>query len=1091
MAQSNDVLTYILAELPKLVRPLVLAGLDERTRDQLFESLGWELEQLTGFPVAQFNTAAGTIAGRASTLAARASTTSPESLADIAALVADIGAVFDAVRAIAQLSQDPDLSLPPDVRAVLAGIGRALVDFLVVDYLRRYHPLALHAARLLTLVELPGDRAVMPPAGGTTGHPPLAFPAPPPRVRPDRLEALFNDPAKALRDEYLGAGGLATEQAARDAANRLYGRLAPFLAAVGALVTDGTDVPGAEDRDESRSLAFGFPLYTEAGVVPVGAVLEILSDAEGGAALVISPTAWMNNTWPSRYWVTTLATGGQVGAITLRSTGATVSGGAQSFSLRLAVERRSEDGTPATVIGAPKGTRLEVGALRAKVEFGIKPDRQEAGLLFEAEKAAIVISTGDADGFLQKLLPPEGVRVDFDLAIGWSNTKGLYLSGGAGLEATLPVNLSLFGVINIDSIYLGLRADQTGMRAIAGATTTLKLGPLTANVERFGLQAVFAFPAGGGNLGPANLQMTFKPPDGAALVVDAGVIAGGGYLFFDTQKEQYAGILQLALAQTVAIKAVGLLTTRMPDGSRGFSLLVILTAEGFAPIQLGFGFKLTGIGGLLGVNRTASADALRSGIKTGTLGSILFPVDPVRNAQRIVSDVGTVFPPAPDRYVFGPMVMIEWGTPTLLTLEIGVVLEVPEPVRLLILGRLKATLPDEKNPLVQIRMDALGVIDFGASQLSLDATLYDSRLLSFVLTGDMAMRVNWGRNPNFLLAIGGWNPRFNAPAGFPRLSRLALTLSSSDDARLRLESYLAVTSNTLQFGARVDFYFAVKPFSVEGNLGFDALINFSPFSFIADLSASVALRMNGAVLLSVRLNMTLSGPSPWHIWGTAQFSVLFFKQSISFDARFGADEQPALPDPVNVRVLLANALCDARNWSSELPAGERPLATFRAAPSVANVLRVHPLAEVAVRERVVPLDRAIAKFGNAPVTGAKTFALKAVRSDDGREIPVKHIDDSFALAQFVEMSDDQKLAAPAFTQEHAGIRFTTGEFAYGYESSLDAVITYETLLIVAEQPAEKLSPYTLSSAALDAAANVGAAAQAASQRADGTRLRLA
>src|SRR5262249_30378510 len=152
-------------------------------------------------------------------------------------------------------------------------------------------------------------------------------------------------------------------------------------------------------------------------------------------------------------------------------------------------------------------------------------------------------------------------------------------------------------------------------------------------------------------------------------------------------------------------------TTRMPDGSKDFSLLVLITAEGFTPIELGFGFTLTGIGGLLGVNRTASVETLRSGIKHGTLGSILFPKDPVSNAPRIVSDVGTVFPPAPHRYVFGPMVLIEWGTPPILKLELGLVLEVPEPVRMLILGRLQAMLPDETNAVVQVRMDAFGLID--------------------------------------------------------------------------------------------------------------------------------------------------------------------------------------------------------------------------------------------------------------------------------------------------------------------------------------------------------------------------------------------
>src|SRR6185295_3778734 len=159
-------------------------------------------------------------------------------------------------------------------------------------------------------------------------------------------------------------------------------------------------------------------------------------------------------------------------------------------------------------------------------------------------------------------------------------------------------------------------------------------------------------------------------------------------LFFDSQRHEYGGILQLEIAETISAKAVGLLTTQMPGGGRGYSLIVIIAAEGFPPIQLGFGFTLTGIGGLLGVNRTVTVDVLRSGIKNGTLGSILFPADPIRNAPQIISDLRAVFPPAADRFVFGPMATIAWGTPTILTLEIALLLELPEPVRLIILGRL-------------------------------------------------------------------------------------------------------------------------------------------------------------------------------------------------------------------------------------------------------------------------------------------------------------------------------------------------------------------------------------------------------------------
>ena len=54
-------------------------------------------------------------------------------------------------------------------------------------------------------------------------------------------------------------------------------------------------------------------------------------------------------------------------------------------------------------------------------------------------------------------------------------------------------------------------------------------------------------------------------------------------------------------------------------------------------------------------------DRLRSGVRDGTLNSILFPQDVVANANRILSDLRQVFPPTAGRFIFGPMARLAWG----------------------------------------------------------------------------------------------------------------------------------------------------------------------------------------------------------------------------------------------------------------------------------------------------------------------------------------------------------------------------------------------------------------------------------------------
>src|SRR5215510_1120476 len=304
-------------------------------------------------------------------------------------------------------------------------------------------------------------------------------------------------------------------------------------------------------------------------------------------------------------------------------------------------------------------------------------------------------------------------------------------------------------------------------------------------------------------------------------------------------------------------------------------------------------------------------------------------------------------------------------------------------------------------------MDVVGVIDFNQGKVSLDATLYDSRIFEFTLTGDMALRASWGTQPGFILAIGGFNPRFLPPAGFPKLDRLALNLSQGDDLRLRCEAYLALTSNTAQFGARIDLHASGGGFTLDGYLKVDALFHFVPFEFVVDIGVGVALRYHGHLLMGITLEGTLSGPTPWQVKGKATFKVLFFKVSVSVNHRFGVEDPGPLPEPVDVLTLLVGAVRDARNWSSELRRG------------------AHPRAELVVRQRVVPLNVTIARFGNAPVSGENRFTLTAVRADGGSgELPLAAtlLQDAFALAQFLELDDEEKLSRPSFEAQDAGLR---------------------------------------------------------------------
>ena len=527
----------------------------------------------------------------------------------------------------------------------------------------------------------------------------------------------------------------------------------------------------------------------------------------------------------------------------------------------------------------------------------------------------------------------------------------------------------------------------------------------------------------------------------------------------------------------------------MPNNVKGFSLLITITAEDFKPIPLPLGFRLTGIGGLLAINRTFAQDVLRAGLKNHTLESVMFPKDPIRNASQILSNLNSVFPPANGHHLFGPMAQIAWGTPTLITADLALVLEFGARLRLLILAHIEAILPKRENDLVRLQMDAFGSLDFDQGTAELDASLHDSRLLKkFVLTGDMALRLKWEGSRNFALAVGGLHPAFNPPPNFPKLERIAINLSAGDNPRLRAEAYIALTSNTVQFGARAEFYATAAGFSIQGEIGFDELIQPVPFHFLANYYAQVQLKRGSTNLFKVRVEGALEGPRPLHIKAKATFEVLWWDVSIRIDRTLLEGELPPLPEPIDVLPFLREALRNPGNWLSEFPAGQRPMVTLRGNPAAATDVLLHPLGTLVVKQSVVPLNMDISRFGQTTPAGARRFAISSV-SLGGANQRTESVRDFFAPAQFFDMSDEEKLSRPSFEAMGSGVSLGSEEFAFPTDANdwleVDA-IKFETIILDKEKsesrPSDPQHPYKLSKELLGQQSQFGAAANSEVRR---------
>jgi hypothetical protein len=962
-----------------------------------------------------------------------------------------VGQLFDGIKAIVTqirtaISTPPgSLPTPLNDPSFWSDSAVTLIDKALIERIENRQPVLFAAMTLIGFFDI----SKVTPAGASR-KPYTRY-----SVRWDRLPQLLSDPEGLVRSVYgwgspaLDTGRfVAISQRVLEAvrlpvraepldptiASRYYSAGNPAL---GSLKQLAIPIVSSADANRKNYVEFGvllFPIPSKGqpGSAPVGfAIAPLASGAVSGLQVPND----------SPFSVTIGAGFQTVDAFDVQirpdSVDVAVNSGSANIDASIAVA--GKPASPWILFGDADGSRLEVYGLKAGIALkGSAGDIEvvvSAGMDDGQGKGAkLVIDLGDGDGFLQDILGSSPQELDFAGAVSWSSESGISLSGQAKLNFTIPVHLSLAGVIDINRVDIGLGGSPSGADLDIAVTGDLSLGPISASVDRIGIRLSLTPTAPGappGNLDKLELGFGFKPPNGLGLSLDLGVVSGGGYILFDSDNKRYAGVLEVSIADIVTVKVIGVLDTILPDGSSGYSLLFIITFD-LPPIQLGFGFTLNGVGGLGGVNRTMVLSALQAGLRAHSLDHVLFPPDPVKNAPQIISDIESFFPPQQGRYLFGPMLSIGWGTPTLLDIEVGVILEVPEPIRLAILGAIRVAIPSPDFALIKLNIDVLGTVDFGLEKLAIDGTMYDSYVLEFQISGDAALRFSWGDNPNFLYSLGGFNPHFQPPPDVPQLQRLSISLGAGDNPRLSSNSYFAVTSNSLQFGANVDAYAAAGGFSIHGYIGFDALFIFSPFSFEIDFSAGFDIAYDGHSFAGIHLDASLSGPRPFHLHGDASLHILFFDVSVTVDLSWGKSTPAVLPSAPVLPPLIA-ALGDSRNWSVALPSQSAQAVTLRTITPDPSLIVAHPMGTLSVRENVVPLDIPITKFNGASPSDGNQFAIASV-AINSESTAVAPYQEDFAVAQYTDMSDADKLSVPSYEPFDAGVTIGGAAIANGHDS---------------------------------------------------------
>jgi hypothetical protein len=712
------------------------------------------------------------------------------------------------------------------------------------------------------------------------------------------------------------------------------------------------------------------------------------------------------------------------------------------YSLAIAVTRT---GNALTIGSDALHATLSVG----KLGIALALANGTPSLKFFASDAKAVLKP--TDGFLRLILG-DGITVALDVAAEADAGGGLRLVNGTGLRASLPIPTLPTGPFELQLINLGLDPQGGSFSKLAleiSASFGVSLGPFAASVDRLGVVLALDL------TGPKPITFAFKPPNGIGLSLDAGIVKGGGYLAVD--ENGYAGVLELKLL-AVDVKAIAILNTH---SDAGFSLLLLIFGQ-FPAIQLSFGFTLTGIGGLIGVQHTASPTALSQALSAGQLDAVLFPDNPVANAPQIINTLRTMFPVKAGGFIIGPMLELGWGTPSLVTVRLGLLVEANQ---FTILGQGIVALPpliSADLALLYLRLDFVGSVVFDPLRIAFDAKLIHSRVGLTSIFGQFAFRAAFGDQPTFIISAGGFNPHFKEiPSDIPSPFERVGTSYDIGVVGITFKGYFAVTSATVQAGAELRAWANIDIASIEGGIGFDAICYLTPkFYFEVDVFAYLDIHVFGLDFASIHLDGTFAGPGRWHIAGNASVHTPWPLPdfSLHIDEHFGTDVDTPQAT-VNVAQLLVPEIANVGNWSAQLPSGGDGFVVLAKVAAGAELL-AHPLGTLTFQQKLVPLELKLDKASGSKIDGANEFGSGSLVLTQGAVpagvgVVAQSTNDFFAAAQFIDMSQDDKLSRPSFESYVAGYQLASSGYDVG--DIVPELLNYHEVDLGAAAPVSKLA----------------------------------
>src|SRR5690606_32917141 len=129
------------------------------------------------------------------------------------------------------------------------------------------------------------------------------------------------------------------------------------------------------------------------------------------------------------------------------------------------------------------------------------------------------------------------------------------------------------------------------------------------------------------------------------------------------------------------------------------------------------------------------------------------------------------------------------------------------------------------------------------------------------------------------------------------------------------------------------------------------------------------------------------------------------------------------------------------NWKALIPINSNLLVSLRKIDTLEELV-LHPVGSLQLSQRAIPLNLTLDKMGSQKPDDANLFTLEPSNSDLAR---IKTLEEKFAIAQFKNLKDSEKLSSPSFENIESGLELSVKGEQVKTGKSVKRYIRYELI----------------------------------------------